>query len=294
MRRKLMLILLSWHRHFMRDPSMTVASSLYGLCGGVDRKPALPNQVKKMNTPNKPALNIDMNGGLSHGFSSVEGTIESTKSETDDLLAAMVDAKKRDVPLLEDPKVHTQTTTVLELQKVIVRFIHTVNDEDYLGRLVLANDRIVDVLQRLQMAAAGAPLESHELGTAQPPKEDVIMGAARRLSLTGEQGTTSPVHEAPPSVFPPSYLSTGEDHILGAARRLSLPSVQDGDGPVNSLGLSREVDRSLLLHSGFTSAAPSRSAVDNQAPANPNEIDMDVAAQNTENLQGSVSSLNPI
>ena len=120
------------------------------------------------------------------------------------------------------------------------------------------------------------------------------MGAARRLSLTGEQGTTSPVHEAPPSVFPPSYLSTGEDHILGAARRLSLPSVQDGDGPVNSLGLSREVDRSLLLHSGFTSAAPSRSAVDNQAPANPNEIDMDVATQNTENLQGSVSSLNPI
>lgn len=85
------------------------------------------------------------------GFSSVEGTIESTKSETDDLLAAMVDAKKRDVPLLEDPKVQTQTTTVLELQKVIVRFIHTVNDEDYLGRLVLANDRIVDVLQRLQM-----------------------------------------------------------------------------------------------------------------------------------------------
>ena len=65
-RRKLMLILLSWHRHFMRDPSMTVASSLYGLCGGVDRKPALPNQVKKMNTPNKPAHNIDMNGGLSH------------------------------------------------------------------------------------------------------------------------------------------------------------------------------------------------------------------------------------
>lgn len=85
-----------------------------------------------------------------------------------------------------------------------------------------------------------------------------------------------------------------EDHILGAARRLSLPNLQDSDGPVNSLGLSREVDRSLMVHSGFTTAAPSRAAVDNLAPANENEIDMDVVARNTENMQGSVSSLNPL
>ncbi|WFD20887.1 protein-serine/threonine phosphatase [Malassezia caprae] len=294
-RRKLMLILLSWHRHFMRDPEMTVVTSLYGLCGGVDRKPTLPNEVKAMNTPNKPAHNIDIHGGISHGFSSVDGTIESTNGETSDLLAAMLDAKQRNVPLLEDPTVRTHTMTVLELQKSIVRFIHTVNDEDYLSRLVLANDKIVDVLQRLQMAAAGSQLESHPLGTEQQPKEDIIMGAARRLSLIDNQTVATPVNEVPAAVeFPPASLTTGEDHILGAARRLSLPNVQDGEGPVNSLGLAREVDRSLLLHSGFTSAAPSRAAIDNQVPANPNEIDMDVVARNTENLQGSVSSLNPI
>jgi len=81
----------------------------------------------------------------------VDGTIESTNGETSDLLAAMVNAKQRNVPLLEDATVRTHTMTVLELQKSIVRFIHTVNDEDYLSRLVLANDKIVDVLQRLQM-----------------------------------------------------------------------------------------------------------------------------------------------
>lgn len=229
------------------------------------------------------------------GFSSVDGTIESTHSETNDLLAAMVDAKQRDVPLLEDPTVRTHTMTVLELQKSLVRFIHTVNDEDYLSRLVFANDRIVDVLQRLQMAAAGAPLDSRPLGTDQPPKEDIIMGAARRLSLFDDQAATSPVKEVPGTTeLANLHDPSGEDHILGAARRLSLPNVQDGDGPVNSLGLSREVDRSLLLHSGFTSAAPSRAAIDNQVPANPNEIDMDIAERNTQNLQGSVSSLNPL
>ncbi|WFD24563.1 protein-serine/threonine phosphatase [Malassezia equina] len=296
-RRKLMLILLSWHRHFMRDPEMTVVTSLYGLCGGVDRKPELPNQVKTMTSPNKPKAthNIDMHGGLSHGFSSVDGTIESTHSETNDLLSAMVDARQRNVPLLEDPTVRTHTMTVLELQKSLVRFIHTVNDEDYLSRLVFANDRIVDVLQRLQMAAAGAPLDSRPLGTDQPPKEDIIMGAARRLSLFNDQVATSPVQEVPGTTeLANLHDPSGEDHILGAARRLSLPNVQDGDGPVNSLGLSREVDRSLLLHSGFTSAAPSRAAIDNQVPANPNEIDMDIAERNTQNLQGSVSSLNPL
>lgn len=81
----------------------------------------------------------------------MDGTIESTNGETSDLLAAMVNAKQRNVPLLEDATVRTHTMTVLELQKSIVRFIHTVNDEDYLSRLVLANDKIVDVLQRLQM-----------------------------------------------------------------------------------------------------------------------------------------------
>lgn len=65
-RRKLMLMLLSWHRHFMRDPKMTVVSSLYGLCGGVDRKPMLPNEVKVMNTPNKTVHNIDIHSGISH------------------------------------------------------------------------------------------------------------------------------------------------------------------------------------------------------------------------------------
>lgn len=41
-RRKLMLILLSWRRHFMHDPAMVYVKSLYGQCGGVDRvKPTL-------------------------------------------------------------------------------------------------------------------------------------------------------------------------------------------------------------------------------------------------------------
>jgi len=121
------------------------------------------------------------------------------------------------------------------------------------------------------------------------------MGAARRLSLIDEQTVASHVNEEPAATeFPTTNLSTGEDPILGAARRLSLPNYQDSEGPVNSLGLSREVDRSLLLHSGFTSAAPSRAAIDNQVPANPDEIDMDAVARNTENMQGSVSSLNPV
>ena len=45
-RRTLMLMLLSWHRHFMRDPTMLYVASLYGQCGGVERTPALPNQAK--------------------------------------------------------------------------------------------------------------------------------------------------------------------------------------------------------------------------------------------------------
>ena len=51
-RRKLMLILLSWHRHFMRDPEMAHVSSLYGLCGGVDRQPLA--SINRTNTSSAP------------------------------------------------------------------------------------------------------------------------------------------------------------------------------------------------------------------------------------------------
>lgn len=48
--RKTMLMLLSWHRHFMHDPAMAQVSSLYGRCGGVDRHGIQPREARTLRT----------------------------------------------------------------------------------------------------------------------------------------------------------------------------------------------------------------------------------------------------
>ena len=245
-RRKLMLILLSWHRHFMRDPEMAHVSSLYGLCGGVDRQPLA--SINRTNTSSAPENRRAIDLLHVHGLSSVEGTIEAADKECENLLNAMAAASKSSEPIMQDPDVKTHATLTLELQKEIVHFIHTVGDSFYLSALVLANDKIVDVLQRLQDVAAGMPVSMHPLGTNAPSKEELIVNASRRLSV---------------------------------------PDVM----PTPSNALLREVDHSLMVHSGFTSAAPSRPSAEPSEQADPNEIDMSAVERNSQQVQGSISGI---
>lgn len=74
---------------------------------------------------------------------------------------------------------------------------------------------------------------------------------------------------------------------MNASRRLSLPDAVHT--PANEL--LRDIDHSLMVHSGFTTAAPSRSAMEPAEHADPNEIDMSVVERNTQQVQGSVSGL---
>lgn len=149
-RRKLMLMLLSWHRHFMRDPTMAHVSSLYGLCGGVDRVPVMPNQAKVIKPLHEHESTVDLLDDDSERVS-VAGAISLASSESQALLQAMVNAREVHTNVLANEQVRVHVSNVLNSQKQLVRFIHTVNDEHYLGSLVQANDKIVDVLQRLQM-----------------------------------------------------------------------------------------------------------------------------------------------
>lgn len=71
-RRKLMLILLSWRRHFTHDPSMVYVTSLYSQCGGVDR--VAPVQTVGRGAPHgehSTALHPDVGSGLTHNINSV-------------------------------------------------------------------------------------------------------------------------------------------------------------------------------------------------------------------------------
>lgn len=242
-RRKLMLMLLSWHRHFMRDPEMAHVSSLYGLCGGVEREHLVPPKAEQQPRPQHRAVDLLHSSG-----SSVEGTLEASNRETEALLQSIVAASKSNVPIMENEDVKTHAMLVLELQKEVVQYIHTVGDADYVVTLIDANDKIVDVLQRLQDAAAGVPVQTHAPGTLPSSKEELIMNASRRLSV-------------------PDIVHTPANELL------------------------RDIDHSLMIHSGFTTAAPSRAAMEPADPAGPNDIDMSVVERNTQQVQGSVSGL---
>ncbi|WFD32453.1 hypothetical protein MSPP1_003501 [Malassezia sp. CBS 17886] len=179
-RRKLMLMLLSWHRRFLHDVEMAFVSSF------------------------------------------VEETITAAASESIALFAAVKNTPRRS-SLLEDEEVHLHVGRVLSEQKQVVNYIHTVNDEEFLARLVQANDMIIDVLQRVQLAAADGPLLDHALGTEQPRASAVATHAAIRLTEAARTAT--------------SRNTEASWHML-----------------------SREIDTSLMNNSGLTSGAPSRRA----------------------------------
>ncbi|WFC95720.1 hypothetical protein MBRA1_002374 [Malassezia brasiliensis] len=252
-RRKLMLILLSWRRHFMHEPSMALVTSLYGQCGGIDHTATL-YEARKDRAVERERAGRD--SSLAHdyvrpGITSVQGTIEKARSDASLLLAAMIDAQKRSVPILEDYAVQGHVDEVLTVQKELVKYIHAVNDEEHLNSLVLANDMIVDVLQRLQVASLGGKLATHSLGTEPPATQNIIEQAVRRLSIVPEQDDG----EVEPSMRSP--------------------------------GLSRQIDASLVANSGFTSSAPSRAPVeDYDTDSDADELDMEAVARNTRATEG--------
>lgn len=71
------------------------------------------------------------------------------------------------------------------------------------------------------------------------------------------------------------------DIITQASQRLT--SISESEPTVWS-NLSREVDHSLMVHSGFTSAAPSRPGLEAPERADGTEIDMAAAAHNTKQV----------
>lgn len=262
-RRKLMLILLSWRRHFMHDPSMVKVTSLYGQCGGIDHT-ALIRGTKEddaaaaqhaqhhTTVPPQPVSKVRV--WLTQDMTSVHGTIERAKAESNALLEAMIDAQARSTPILEDELVQALVSNVLVMQKEVVKYIHSVNDEEYLSMLVQTNDVIVDVLQRLQLASSGEPVQKHALGTEAPLREDIIDQAVNRLTVIVEQAHSEP-----------EGLNT-------------FPT------------LSSQVDASLVANSGFTSSAPSRAPrEDYDTDSDADEMDMDVVAQNTRATQDTSS-----
>ncbi|KAI3624002.1 hypothetical protein CBS14141_002430 [Malassezia furfur] len=259
-RRKLMLILLSWRRHFMHDPTMALVTSLYGQCGGIDHTATLyaarkDRAEERVRAGRESSLARDY---VRPGITSVQGTIEKARNDANLLLAAMVDAQRHSVPILEDYAVQGHVDEVLTVQKELVKYIHAVNDEEHLNSLVQANDMIVDVLQRLQVASTGGKLSTHPLGTEPPATQNIIAQAVRRLSIVVEQADG----EAEPSN--------------------RLPE------------LSRQIDASLVANSGFTTSAPSRAPMeDYDTDSDADELDMDVVAQNTRAAKGVMDTQPP-
>lgn len=252
-RRKLMLILLSWRRHFMHDPSMAMVTSLYGQCGGIDRLPIVQTMGRGTHAEHHPATDLPRpTDRVNPAMTSVDGTIAVAKKESGALLAALVRAQEHGESVLDDVTVHQHVNNVLAEQKEVVKYIHSVNDEEFLNLLVQANDVIVDALQRLQLAASGEPVQRHPLGTEPPARQDIIAQAVQRLTVPG-----SGVSEA-----------SRENNAWSS--------------------LSNQVDASLVANSGFTTAAPSRAPLeDYDTESDADEIDMEVAARNTRAMKGS-------
>lgn len=74
-------------------------------------------------------------------------------------------------------------------------------------------------------------------------------------------------------------LPAREDIITEASNRLTT-QVHNGE-TAEWTNLTREVDHQLMVHTGFTSAAPSRNAPEDREVATGSEIDENVAAHNT-------------
>ncbi|PKI85764.1 Lsb5p [Malassezia vespertilionis] len=258
---KMMDIFRSWRKQFLHDPQMVYVCSLYAQCGGVDQVPKVATigrgeYVPDLLSPSFTSPLVTVGDHMS-AQTSVDGSIGVARKEADALLQAMLAAQARFEDILDDEAVHKHVSNVLDVQKSIVKFIHTVSDEEYLTMLVDANDRIVDVLQRLQMGGAGAEVPSGPLGVQLAAKEAVITQAARRLSLTDVDAIAMPA---------------------GNSSRNAARSE-----------LSRKVDTSLVLHSGFTTAAPSRNPGFEDytiKETGRDAVDYEVAARNTRAMEG--------
>ena len=221
-RRKLMLILLSWHRHFMKNPEMSRVANLYFLCGGVDRVPEVGHEhgeVSSVEHVVKPGNQPDIFVNSAGRLLSVEGVLQNGTAEANELIAAMKRVDRSQQDLLSDIEVQQHVSNVLDEQKSIVQFIHVVQDEEYLSRLIDTNDKLVDALHSLQIAATGGPVEDEPLG--------------KQRASTGEA-----------------------DFATLAARRLSEMK-GSGEG-LSWLPLSRRVDEALLTNSGIATASASR------------------------------------
>lgn len=256
-RRKLMLILLSWSRHFMRDPQMAKIAHLYGECGGVNRVPEVGHDHGEIahipgtvvaSAPRRevPALVSQRLSVSDAEHSSVIGTIAFAQQSANELLEAIIQSRKAGRDVLLDNRVRVLLNSVLAEQRRIVSFIHVVQDEEFLSQLITTNDKVVDVLNRVQFAAAGAEVKTNPLGTINEDEEDNIPDLAfKRLSVSN-------------STAPHSHLS-------------------------------REVDTAIVTHSGFVTAAPSRGATfeDYNSDSEGDDIDLDVASRNTAAVKGS-------
>ena len=113
-----MLILLSWHRHFLRDPEMAPVSHLYVECGGVERVPEVGHEhgepIHQMTAPAihvtpAPAPRRDVPSLVSHRLSqskaeltSVDGTIKFAEKNANDLLDAIVERRNAGADVLRD------------------------------------------------------------------------------------------------------------------------------------------------------------------------------------------------
>lgn len=255
-----MLILLSWHRHFLRDPEMAPVSHLYVECGGVERVPEVGHEhgepIHQMTAPAidvtpAPAPRRDVPSLVSHRLSqskaeltSVDGTIKFAEKNANDLLDAIVERRNAGADVLRDGHVRVLVNSILAEQRRVVSYIHVVQDEEFLAKLVDINDKIIDVLNRLQLAAVGGSVKTNPLGTiSETDEDDAAVQAFRRLSV--QDDTTRPA-------------------------------------------LSAEVDHAIVTHSGFATAAPSRGAtVDdyNSESEGEDDIDLDAASRNTAAVQ---------
>lgn len=256
-RRKLMLILLSWSRHFMRDPEMAKVARLYGECGGVNRVPEVGHEHGEIaNIPDivvasaprreAPALVSQRLSVSDAEHSSVVGTIAFAEQNANELLEAIVQSKNTGHDVLLDNRVRMLLNSVLAEQRRIVSFIHVVQDEEFLSQLINTNDKVIDVLNRVQFAAAGAEVKTHPLGT----------------------------------------IDEAEEHDIPA---LAFQRLSTSDSSAPNSHLSREVDAAIVTHSGFVTAAPSRGATfeDYNSDSEGDDIDLDVARRNTAAVKGS-------
>ncbi|TRM65906.1 hypothetical protein BD626DRAFT_566549 [Schizophyllum amplum] len=186
-KRKLLLVLGSWHEQFKGDPSMSMVSGLYKQYRPVERRPIEEDpkgegggkgeeekeeeearvRARNKNRPRRAPFNFEQEKPK------VLGSIVEASQASSNLVNAITLVNPEKESLKENTRVQECLEKAKTIRKQIVRYIQLVENEEIIGVLIETNDRIIGALEMYDK------LSTPDTQTTESAADAITAGLAR-------------------------------------------------------------------------------------------------------------------